>query len=53
MNTNLWSLIATVFQKRKTIQGYAPSKGSHIHRKYGSRPIKKRCRIDTTNTTHH
>jgi len=43
MDRYVWSLIATVFQKWKTIQGYAlpPHKGSHLHPKCGSRPIKE------------
>ena len=53
----VWSLIATVFQKSQTIEGYVP-KGSHLHRKCGSRPIKKWCTIDTlllhtTNRKYH
>jgi len=50
MGKYVWSLIATVFQKWKTFQSYAPLQAvTHIHRKSGS--IKETVQdrdIDTT-----
>jgi len=54
MGKYVWSLIATVFQKWKTFQSYAPLRPlTHIHRKSGS--IKETVQdrdIDTTEASY-